>query len=76
MKRILIVGFSLLFCVRLNAQEFDKEKMDSLFTLIESNGKGMGSISLYQDGNEVYHNSFGYADIENNIQATEKTIIY
>ncbi|MCH8318574.1 MAG: beta-lactamase family protein [Bacteroidetes bacterium] len=73
MKRTLVVGLSLLLCVRLNAQEFDKEKMDSLFNLIESNGKGMGSISLYQDGNEVYYNSFGYADLANNIKATEKT---
>jgi len=73
MKKILIVWLLLLFCVRLNAQEIDKEKMDSLFTLIESKGKGMGSISLFQDGNEVYHNSFGYADIENNIEATEMT---
>ncbi len=57
----------------INAQTFDKAKMDSLFKKIESNEKGMGSISIFKNENEIYQNSFGFADIENGIRATEKT---
>ncbi|WPP51365.1 serine hydrolase domain-containing protein [Catalinimonas niigatensis] len=55
------------------AQQFDRVKMDSLFRLIEEHEQGMGSVSLYQNGEEVYHRAFGFADAENNIRATEKT---
>lgn len=55
-------------------ESFDKEKMDLLFSTIEENDKAMGSISIFQNGEEVYQNSFGYADVENNIPATAKTI--
>lgn len=71
--RILMLG--LILCSLLsNAQNFNKAKMDSLFSLIENHQKGMGSISIFQeDGKEVYHNSFGYADVENKIKTTTPT---
>ena len=47
--------------------------MDSLFSLIESNQKGMGSISIFEDGKEVYSNAFGYANIEENKKASTNT---
>lgn len=72
MKRIILAVF-LLALINLNAQDFDKAKMDSLFSLIESNQKGMGSISFFEDGNEVYSNAFGYANIEENKKATTNT---
>ncbi len=53
---------------------FDKEKMDRLFSLIEENDKAMGSISIFQNGTEVYQRSIGYADVENGIPATSNTI--
>ncbi|MGB5608666.1 serine hydrolase domain-containing protein [Eudoraea sp.] len=47
--------------------------MDKLFSLIESKQKGMGSISIFEKGEEMYQNSFGYASIEENIKAINKT---
>lgn len=56
-----------------SAYSFDKAKMDSLFSIIEKNNKGMGSISLFQDGSEVYNRSYGYSDIENKVKANADT---
>ena len=73
MKKAAIVFALFLFTFGINAQTFDQAKMDSLFKRIERNEKGMGSISIFKNGNEIYQNSFGFADIENEIQASEKT---
>ena len=73
MKKILVIILISSLALSLNAQTFDKEKMDSLFKKIESNEKGMGSISIFKNNNEIYQNSFGFVDIENDIRATEKT---
>lgn len=56
------------------AQDFDRPKMDSLFTLIEANEQGMGSISIFADGQEVYQRAFGYASIEERIAADRETV--
>lgn len=57
----------------LNAQNFDKAKMDSLFSSIENHGKGMGSVSVFADGKEVYRKSYGFAYLENGVKATAST---
>ena len=54
------------------AQDFDVEKMDALFTKIEDNQKGMGSISIFKNGQEVYQTSTGYADVEKGVRATSR----
>lgn len=66
--------FFIFFCVAtLTAQEFDVKKMDSLFTAVEENNKGMGSFSLFKEGKEVYQNSIGLADVDQKIAATADT---
>jgi CubicO group peptidase (beta-lactamase class C family) len=65
----LLLGISL----TLNAQSFNKQKLDSLFTSIENNERGMGSISIFQDGKEVYQKSYGYADLENKVKNNAST---
>ncbi len=72
MKHTLLI-VALLSAHLLNAQTFDKAKMDSLFLRIENNQKGMGSISIFKDGKEVYQNAFGYADVANQLKATKDT---
>ncbi|MBD8347180.1 serine hydrolase domain-containing protein [Dysgonomonas sp. HGC4] len=52
---------------------FEKSKMDSLFSVIENNDKGMGSISIFHDGKEVYSKSYGYSNIENKTNANSDT---
>ncbi len=53
--------------------DFDKDKMDRLFSVIEENEKGMGSISIFTDGKAVYENAFGYANVAQEMSATLKT---
>lgn len=66
--------FFIFFCVAtLTAQKFNTKKMDSLFTAIEENNKGMGNFSLFQNGEEVYQNSIGFADVEERINAGADT---
>ena len=57
----------------LSAQSFDKQKMDSLFSIIETNDRGMGSISIFHDGKEVYQRSYGYVDMEKEIRSNALT---
>ncbi len=57
----------------LAAQEFDRAKMDSLFTLIEAHDRGMGSISIFKEGREIYQRSIGFASIEQDIRADAET---
>lgn len=73
MKKILIIFSFLLFGIGAKAQDFNKAKMDSLFSLIGENDKAMGSFSIFQDGKEVYQKSIGFADISQNISASNKT---
>ncbi len=73
MKKYKVLLLLLLLTVGLCAQEFDRAKMDSLFTIIESENKGMGSISIFEDGKEVYQRSIGFADVKKGLLANEAT---
>ncbi len=61
-----IIVFTILLGVNLalSAQSFDKQKMDSLFSIIEKYDRGMGSVSFFHNGKEVYQKNYGYADLE------------
>ena len=59
--------------VSLMAQGFDKAKMDSLFARMEANDRGMNSVSVFHNGEEVYQHAIGYADVANGIAATAQT---
>lgn len=72
LRKLLVVSV-LLTSLSLYAQDFDKARMDSLFSLIENNDLGMGSISLFHNGKEVYSNSYGYANIEQELPASDNT---
>lgn len=73
MKKFIILPALFLLTLSSCSQDFDKTKMDSLFSTIERNQKGMGSISIFKNGNEVYQKAYGYADLEDSIRATAKT---
>ncbi len=55
------------------SQDFDPKKLDSLLTIIEANNKGMGSISIFENGEKVYENAIGYANVGEKIGATPET---
>ena len=52
---------------------FDKAKLDNYFGKLEENNKFMGSVAVAKNGEIIYTKSVGFADVENNVKATEKT---
>jgi CubicO group peptidase (beta-lactamase class C family) len=72
MKRITLI-ISLLISLSIQAQEFNKQKMDSLFSLIEAEDKGMGSIAITHQGESVYERAFGMAQVAQKVKATPHT---
>lgn len=60
-------------CSGSGAQEFDKSKMDGLLNHIERNVQGMGSLSIFRDGREVYQKAFGYAEVGRKVAANAET---
>jgi len=55
------------------SQTFNRARLDSLFNLIEKENQGMGSVSIFEDGQEVYQKSIGYENIEDGIKASTET---
>ncbi|MGB3585537.1 MAG: serine hydrolase domain-containing protein [Tunicatimonas sp.] len=53
--------------------EFNQAKMDSLFAKIDLEEQGMGSIAIAKNGELVYQNAFGYADVTEQISANNTT---
>lgn len=72
MKNLLLAG-CLIVSTNLLSQDFNRSKMDSLLALIEENQKGMGSVSIFQDGEEVYQKAFGYASLDPEVEASQET---
>lgn len=73
MKRIILTLFVILNSGLVTAQDVQTRKLDALFDKVVALDKAMGSVSVFKNGTEIYQRSFGYADIENKILATEKT---
>lgn len=55
------------------SQYFNQQKLDSLFDMIENNDRGMGNISLFKEGKEIYKRSYGYANLEIKAKNNEGT---
>lgn len=73
MKKPNLLVLFLFISIGLFAQNFDRAKLDSLFARIDSNQKGMGSVSIFSEGKEVYKNSIGFADVAVGIKANSNT---
>jgi D-alanyl-D-alanine carboxypeptidase len=63
----------LLLSVATFAQNFNKVKVDSLFQVLETNDKFMGSVAVSENGKIIYTNAIGKGDMENNKKATVGT---
>ncbi len=55
------------------SQSFDKSKLDNYFQALQANNKFMGSVAVSKDGELIYSNAVGFADVENNIKADENS---
>lgn len=73
MKHIITLLSILLLSGILQAQDFNSAKLDSFLNLLESKKKGMGSLTISKNGQEIYQKAFGSIDIENNIPANDST---
>lgn len=78
MKKIFFYSFfflvsNYLIPTNLTAQEFQTNKMDSLFSSLEKFDKAMGSLAVWHKGRSIYQKSIGYADVEGKITATANT---
>lgn len=63
--------FALLSLISINifSQEINQEKLNNYINYIENNNGGLGSLSIFKDGKEVYNRSFGQSkliDVEYN----------
>ena len=73
MNKITSILIMSLISMGVSAQNFNKEKMDSLLNKLEDKNKAMGSLSIFKEGEEVYARTIGYADVENSIKADGNT---
>lgn len=55
------------------AQELNKQSLDNLFLTLNQEKIGAGSVSIFQNGKEIYVNSYGKRDYENNLANTSET---
>lgn len=70
MKNIILF---LCFTAILQAQDFNKFKLDSLLDVLGKNERIMGGLSIMHEGKEVYQKSVGFAAISSNAEADSKT---
>lgn len=73
MKTIITLSMFLFINWTISAQDFNRAKLDSLFETIDRNDKGMGSISIFRNGEEIYSNTIGFADVNSRKKAGPET---
>lgn len=73
MKTNIFIFIGLLCPIFTFSQSFNPTKIDSLYNRIGLDNKAMGTISIYQNGKEVYQKSIGFRDVENKIKANALT---
>lgn len=56
-----------------NAQIINKEKLDSVFSLLEAKQQTMGTIHILKNGKPLYSKSIGYSSVEDNKRADSNT---
>jgi D-alanyl-D-alanine carboxypeptidase len=73
MKKILIISLVSFITTTCFSQTFNKQRLDSLFQVLEKKDKFMGSIAISQNGKMLYSNAIGFADIETSKKGTTQT---
>ena len=73
-RKLLVLILLLIVSGSVLAQDlFDKAKLDNYFGKLEENNKFMGSVAVAKNGEIIYTKTVGFADVENNVKATEKS---
>jgi CubicO group peptidase (beta-lactamase class C family) len=73
MAKKLLYAFIFASCVSTSLAQNDYAKLDSLFTLLESNNKFMGSVAISEGGKILYSKSVGITNLYSKQRATNAT---
>lgn len=73
MKKIILLLF-LLGGFSVEAQNFNRQKLDSLLNYFEVNHQFMGNVAIAQNGKIVYTHAQGYRDVELRTAADRSTV--
>lgn len=57
---ILLINYS---CLTVTSQNFNKQKLDSLFMMLAEKNQAMGSLAVSKDGILIYDNAIGFSSI-------------
>ncbi len=63
--KIITLMVASFFGLTVYAQNIDIKKIDSFVSHIENNNRGIGSVSIFKNGKEVYNRSFGQKQLNN-----------
>ena len=72
-KEKLTTILTLFFIQIIFSQGIDTLKLNNYFNALALNNKFMGSVALLKNGEIIYHNQVGYADIDNKKKSTKNT---
>ena len=72
-KNIIILFISIISIQVGLSQTIDTLKLNDYFNSLDSNNKFMGSVALMKNGEIVYNNQIGYADIETKKRSNQNT---
>lgn len=70
----ILLGFSVVFCLKLSAQTTTQRNLDSLFKVVSARGDLSGSVLITENGKPIYQKSFGYADIGKMKPVTDQSV--
>ncbi|MDR2585657.1 MAG: beta-lactamase family protein [Prevotellaceae bacterium] len=74
MKRVLIISLAVsLASIAGFSQNIDKAKLDAYFDALASNNRFMGSVAIAQADKLIYVKSVGFADVEQELFASESS---
>lgn len=73
MKTLILISSLVFSSHLLNAQTINKEALDKLFTVLDTNQQTMGTIHISKAGKELYSNSIGYGFVEEEVKANSNT---
>lgn len=63
--KLKLFALSLSISINIFSQEINQEKLNNYINYIENNNGGLGSLSIFKDGKEVYNRSFGQGKLTN-----------
>lgn len=72
MKKLFLI-LTLFITATVLAQSINTQKLDSLFSILDTNKKAMGSVAISKNGQLLYTKSIGFIDAGKTIKANAQT---